>query len=123
MKRSQSSGSEPTASVQNWMRVVAAGDEAHAVLVGLEAERAQAVRRLLLRGDVATDDRRALARGEAARAALVVAPVARRARGLHEHRRRHAVGADVDLDVVVRGAERDARLGERAARAQAERRA
>ena len=45
------------------------------------------------------------------------------ARGLHEHGRRHAVGADVDLDVLVGGAERDPRLDERAARAETERRA
>ena len=113
MKRSQSSGSEPTAFGPELDGVVAAGDEAHAVFVGLEAERAQAVRRLLLGGDVATDDGGALAGGEAARAAALVVVAAGCARRLHEHRRRHAVGADVDLDVVVGGAQRDARLGER----------
>ena len=106
--------------------VVAAGDEAHSVLVGLQAEGTETVRRLLLRGDVATDDRRALARGEAARAratrVAVVAVLTARLRGLHQDRRRHAVGANVDLDVLVGGAQRDARLGERAARAEAERR-
>ena len=47
----------------------------------------------------------------------------RRARlgGLHDDRRGHPVGAHVHLDVLVRRAQRDARLGERAAGAHAER--
>jgi hypothetical protein len=104
--------------------VVAAGDEAHAVLVGLEAERAEVVGRLLLGGDVATDDGGALAGGEAARSGALLFVTARCAAvggGLDEHGRRHAVGADVDLDVVVGGAQRDARLGESAAGAESER--
>ncbi len=89
-----------------FQRAVAADDEALAVFVGLEPERAELGRRGLLRGDVAANAARALGAGR---------------RRLHDDRRGHAVGAHVDLDVLVGGAERDLRLDERAARAETKR--
>ena len=82
-------------------RVVAARDEFISVFVRREIEIAELGHRVLLRRDVATDALGALVRAAG--------------RGLDDDRHGHAIGAHVDLDVFVGGAERHLRFGERAA--------